>query len=161
MVQDIMGDICLLVDRCRRCNDHKSSHNNDKNHVITTGTFTSNATGTGAATDGGNVSTRRDDRFVSWRIDAEERLLLGMDQSSSSISGRGDGVGYGHEALTGLTGSAGMWHKGSDSKEADHSEWLRAKEEAKAVDALDSLMACFKGKQPLPCLVLFLMSLHP
>ena len=49
--------------------------------------------------------------------------------------------------MSGLSGLSGMWHKGTDSAEVDRMEWLRAKEEAKAVDALDSLMACFKGKQ--------------
>ena len=48
--------------------------------------------------------------------------------------------------MSGLSGLSGMWHKGTGSAEVDRMEWLRAKEEAKAVDALDSLMACFKGK---------------
>jgi hypothetical protein len=176
MVQDIMGDICLLVDRCQRCNNNNDDHTaaataTAASMIIDNNNSTNNGSGiTDTATDTGDhaYSTPRvlcdsndQNRFISWRINAEQRLLLGTDNNhhhhmspSSADSSSTEG---------GLSGLTGMWHKGSSSgvfaEIDDRIEWMRAKEEAKAVDALDSLMACFKGT-PLSTITTSNITMH-
>ena len=148
MVHDIMGDIILLVDRCQRCNnDHTvtSGYDSSTGTATATGTTTGSSTGssTVSSTGSGSSSGNSADRFVVWRAGAEQRMLLGIDPTAGqealpgmwSQKGLGSGSGLGAGEGKGGGGEAGRL------------EERRAKEEAKAVDALDSLMACFKGNQ--------------